>query len=263
MDAFSGDLPAPRLAPETDAADMLARKLGGFVDLDAADRAALERVCGRARRYAGQTDLLRQGEVPDAVIAVLRGFVCRSRHRPNGACQILAYLLPGDICGPDFRDPRPMDHVVTTLSACLVARIPREVFLAMIDRHPNIARALRIARCVDEAVAREWLVSVGRRSARERLAHLFCELSVRLGAVGLAGPDGYDLPLTQVALSDTVALTSVHVNRTLREMRRDGLIELKGRRLVILDAERLRAVAEFDGTYLRQADLLGSRNEGG
>lgn len=262
MDPFSGDLPAPRLAPEADAADMLARKLGGFVDLDAADRAALERVCARARRYAGQTDLLRQGEVPDAAIAVLRGFVCRARHRPNGSCQILAYLLPGDICHPDFTDPRPIDHVVTTLSACLVARVPREVFLTLTDRHPNIARALRIARSVDEAVAREWLVSVGRRSARERLAHLFCELAVRLGAVGLADADGYELPLTQVALSDTMALTSVHVNRTLREMRREGLIELKGRRLVILDAERLRAVAEFDAAYLRQTNLLGRRNEG-
>ncbi|MFC6049316.1 helix-turn-helix domain-containing protein, partial [Methylobacterium hispanicum] len=79
------------------------------------------------------------------------------------------------------------------------------------------------------------------------------ELSVRLGAVGLAGPDGYELPLTQVALSDTLALTNVHVNRTLREMRHDGLIELKGRRLVILDAERLRSVAEFDAAYLRRA----------
>lgn len=251
MDAFPFE-PPPRTA-EADGADMLARKLGGFVDLDAADLAALERVCGRARRFVGQTDLLQQGEVPDTVIAVLRGFVCRARHRPNGSCQILAYLLPGDVSDCDVTDLRPMDHVIATLSACLVARIPREVFAALLDRHPAIARALRIARSVDEAVAREWLVSVGRRSARERLAHLFCELSVRLGAVGLAGPDGYELPLTQVALSDTLALTSVHVNRTLREMRHDGLIELKGRRLVILDAERLRSVAEFDAAYLRRA----------
>lgn len=262
MDAFSGDPPFQRPIPDTDGADMLARKLGGLHELDAADRAALDRVCARARRHAVQTDLLRQGEVADAAIVVLRGFACRARHRPNGACQILAYLVPGDLCDPDFAYPRPMDHVLATLSAALVARIPREVFLGLLDRHPNIAQALRIARIVDEAVAREWLVSVGRRSARERLAHLFCELSVRLGAVGLAGAEGYDLPLTQVALSDTTALTSVHVNRTLREMRRDGLIELKGRRLVILDAERLRAVAEFDPAYLRPADPPASREEG-
>ncbi|AWN38769.1 Crp/Fnr family transcriptional regulator [Methylobacterium radiodurans] len=242
---------------------MLARKLGGFVGLDAADRAALERICTRARRFAGQTDLLRQGEVPDAAIVVLRGFVCRARHRPNGSCQILAYLLPGDICDPDFAVPRPMDHVLATLTASLVARVPREAFLSLIDRHPNVARALRIARVVDEAVAREWLVSIGRRSARERLAHLFCELAERLGAVGLSDGDGYELPLTQVALSDTLALTSVHVNRTLREMRREGLIELRGRRLEILDAERLKGIAEFDAAYLRAPEPTVRWDEGG
>ena len=151
MDIGPGDLPVPRPPPEADGDDMLARKLGGFVELDAADRAALERVCARARRYAAQTDLLRQGEVPDAAVAVLRGFVCRARHRPNGACQILAYLVPGDLCDPDFVYPRPMDHVLATLSSALVARIPREIYLSLLDRHPNIARALHIARVVDEA----------------------------------------------------------------------------------------------------------------
>ena len=238
--------PGPDGAPEA----LFVRKLARIAPLAAVDRAALERACGRARRYGPHTELVRQGEVPDSAIVILQGFAGRYRHRSSGACQILAHLVPGDVCDPGLAYPRAMDHVVGTLSSCSVARIPRETWLGLLAQHPAVAHALNLARLVDEAVAREWLISVGRRSARERLAHLFCELHARLAAVGLTSGYGFDLHLTQVGLSDTTALTSVHVNRTLREMRREGLIALKGRRFVIHEPERLRAIAEFDGAYL-------------
>jgi CRP-like cAMP-binding protein len=237
------------------AAAFVVRKLARMVPLAAADRAALEQLCARSRRHGPHSELLRQGEVPDAAIVVLQGFAGRYRHRPSGACQILAHLLPGDLCAANLVYPRPMDHTVGTLSSCTVARIPRESYLAMVEQHPALARALDLARLVDEAVAREWMVSIGRRSARERLAHLFCELHAPLAQVGLTSGYAFDLHLTQVGLSDTTALTSVHVNRTLRDMRREGLIELKGRRFVIQDPERLRAIAEFDGAYLEAAEV--------
>lgn len=238
-----------------DAAEPLfVRRLARIAPLSHDDRFALEQACGRPRRFGPHSELLRQGETPDGAIIVLQGFAGRYRHRPSGACQILAHLVPGDLYDPNLAYPRPMDHVVGTLSSCTIARIPRESFLALLDQHPNVAHALNLSRLVEEAVAREWMVSLGRRSARERLAHLFCELQVRLDAVGLTNGHAFDLHLTQVGLSDTTALTSVHVNRTLRDMRNEGLIELKGRQFVIRDPERLRAIAEFDGGYLRPAD---------
>lgn len=96
-------------------------------------------------------------------------------------------------------------------------------------------------------------MSIGRRSAPERLAHLFCELLVRLQAVGLVGEDGYAMPVTQIDLADTTGLTSVHVNRSLQDMRKEGLIDLRKRRLRILDLPRLRTLAEFDPADLHLA----------
>ncbi|MGH1570645.1 Crp/Fnr family transcriptional regulator [Methylobacterium sp. P31] len=142
-----------------------------------------------------------------------------------------------------------MDHAVGTLAPCRVARIGPEMIELLLER-PLVA-ALRMSRLVEAAIAREWLMSIGRRSAPERLAHLFCELLVRLQAVGLLSDDGYALPVTQTDLADTTGLTSVHVNRSLQDMRRDGLIELRKRRLRILDLPRLRALAEFDPAYLQ------------
>ncbi|GJD56023.1 Crp/Fnr family transcriptional regulator [Methylobacterium dankookense] len=263
MDLSVEPFPAQEARAPGDAAEaVFVRKLAWMGPLTAADRAALEQVCARSRRYGPHAELLRQGEVPDSAIVVLQGFAGRYRHRSSGACQILAHLLPGDLCDPNLAYPRAMDHTVGTLSSCTVARIPRESYLTLVEQHPAVARALDLARLVDEAVAREWLVSIGRRSARERLAHLFCELHARLARVGLTSGYAFDLHLTQVGLSDTTALTSVHVNRTLRDMRREDLIELKGRRFVIRDPERLRAIAEFDGAYLRPAEIPPSRPPG-
>ena len=119
----------------------------------------------------------------------------------------------------------------------------------------RIGSALLWGTLVDEAILREWLVNVGSRSAVERLAHLFCELLVRLRAVDRTEGDSFELPVTQAELGDTTGLSNVHVNRSLQELRRQGLIELKGRRLTILNLPRLRAVAEFRSNYLH----LGNR----
>jgi CRP-like cAMP-binding protein len=103
---------------------------------------------------------------------------------------------------------------------------------------------------LDAAIHREWMLSAGRRSAVGRVAHLFCELLIRLRIGGCADDDSYEFPLTQVQLADCLGLTSVHVNRTLQQLRKQGLIELKGRRLRIVDLGELERVAEFDPTYL-------------
>jgi CRP-like cAMP-binding protein len=123
-----------------------------------------------------------------------------------------------------------------------------------LQHHPAVARALRMGTLVDEATLREWLLNVGCRSAVERIAHLFCEVLLRLQAVGLASEDSYALPLTQAELGDTTGLSNVHVNRTLQELRRQGLIELKSGRLKILNLPRLRAIAEFKANYLHLGD---------
>jgi CRP-like cAMP-binding protein len=103
---------------------------------------------------------------------------------------------------------------------------------------------------MDAAIQREWTLSLGRRTAIARMAQLFCELLTRLEVTGLASNNAYDFPLTQVELSECLGLTSVHVNRTLQELRRMNLIEVRDRRVEILERDRLAQIAEFDPTYL-------------
>lgn len=121
-------------------------------------------------------------------------------------------------------------------------------------QRPQIARALRMATLVDEATSREWLMNVGCRSAVERIAHLFCELLVRLQVVGLASENSYELPITQLDIAGTTGLSNVHVNRSLQELRRQEMIELKGKRLTILNLPGLKALAEFRANYLHPGD---------
>lgn len=229
----------------------LIRKIGHFEALSDADRTILERVSTGSRLIGARTSLIREGDRPDGVLLLMEGMACRYKLRSTGQRQIIAYLLPGDLSDLDAALLKKMDHTITTLSVCRVVSIPTDVIERLITESPTIGRSLRMSTLVEEATLREWLVNVGSRSAMERIAHLFCELLVRFKAIGLAHNNSYALPLTQADLGETMGLSNVHVNRSLQELRRDGLIELKNRRLTILDLPRLQAVAEFDAHYLR------------
>jgi CRP-like cAMP-binding protein/CheY-like chemotaxis protein len=239
-------------------ANPLIGKLERFAPLSDADRSLLEQICANPRIIPPHTNLVREGDKPDGVFLVLSGFACRHKLRATGARQINAYLLPGDLCDLDVALLDEMDHTITTLSACKVVRLAPELVADLLAHHPRIARALRKNQLVDEATLREWLMNVGRRSAVERLAHLFCEVLLRLRAVGLTIETSCKLPLTQVDLADTTCITPVHVNRSLRELRRRELIELEGGRLKILDYAGLRALAEFRANYLHLADCAAA-----
>ena len=250
--------PIWRADPEPGTRNPLIRRLQGFVHLSEADKAALEQVSSNRRFVEPRIDLIREGEVPEEAFLVLEGFACRYKLRQTGARQIMSYLLPGDLCDVDVSYLGRMDHAVGTLSACVVARIPREALADLIERHPTIARALRLAKLAEEATAREWIVSLGTRSAMERLTHLFCELLARLEAVGLAGEGCCALPITQIDLSDTLGLSNVHVNRVLQELRRQNLVELRGKSLKLRDLPRVQDIAEFSPAYLQPSPEANS-----
>ncbi|MCJ2102857.1 MULTISPECIES: Crp/Fnr family transcriptional regulator [Methylobacterium] len=242
--------------PDGRAANPLILKLESLAPLSADDRAVLERISAKPHLVPAGTDLIGEGDKPDGVYLVLDGIACRYKLRASGARQIMAYLVPGDYCDLDVAMLKAMDHSIGTLSACHVVRISLDVIQALLRDHPGITHALRLATLVDEATLREWLVNVGRRSAEERIAHLMCELLLRLRAVGRTAGDGYALPITQEDLADTTGLTSVHVNRTLGSLKQRGLIALSGRQLRILDLAGLETLAEFKPNYLH----LGGRD---
>ena len=233
-------------------ANLLTRKLEAFAPLSEADRHLLDAVIREARDVGSRGDLIREGDAPGDVRLILAGFACRYKRLAGGKRQIMAYLVPGDFCDLHVFILKAMDHTIATLSPCRVVDIPRARILEMTER-PALARALWWAALVDEATLREWLVNIGARPAEERVAHLLCELLLRLRTVGLANGDSYELPITQTELADTVGLTNVHVNRVLQRLRGDGLITLTGKHLVILDVERLNAFSGFTPNYLHLA----------
>jgi CRP-like cAMP-binding protein len=237
-----------------DAADNpFLRKLEGFGPLPPEDRAALLMVSVHTQSVPAGTDLAREGDPTECVFLILEGMACRYKLRANGVRQIMAYLLPGDTGDLDAVLLKALDHLIGTLSDCEVVRIAPGTIHDLLQR-PAVALALRKATLVDEATAREWLVNVGRRVAIERIAHLLCEVLVRLQVVGRAPENTYAWPLTMADLADTTGLTPVHVNRTLGELRQHGLIELEGSRLRILDLPRLKQIAEFRSNYLHLGD---------
>jgi CRP-like cAMP-binding protein len=143
-----------------------------------------------------------------------------------------------------------MDHSLATLATSKVALIPHDTVRAFIRAHPRIGDVFWRDTLIDAAVFREWVTNVGRREAYGRIAHLLCELFVRLRAVGLTNGDSYPLPITQAELADATGLSTVHVNRTMQELRGDGLIKTNKASVVIKDWDGLRAAGEFDPTFL-------------
>ena len=228
----------------------LLRRLENFAELAEEEKRALHDAAGPVRSYGSHEDLIREGEQPNGVNVIVSGFACRHKMLLDGRRQVIGYFLPGDMCDARVFILKRMDHTVSTLTSSYVTMLSREAVLDMTSRYPRLTRALWWNTLVEEAICREWLVNIGQRTALERIAHLFCEIYLRLQTVGLATAAGCELPVTQSELADTVALSTVHVNRTLKELRRMGLVSMSSKSLVIHDLPGLRALAMFDAGYL-------------
>jgi CRP-like cAMP-binding protein len=228
----------------------LLRKLMNFTHLSDDECIAVNESCNDVREFAAREDVISQGERTGGVKLLLEGFACRYKVLEDGRRQIVAYFVPGDLCDLRVFILKRMDHSIGAVIASKVATISPENVLKLTNIYPNLTRALWWSTLVEEAVAREWIVNVGQRSALERMAHLFCELLYRFRAVGLNQGNSCTLPLTQVELAETLGLSAVHVNRTLQDLRRQKLITLEGGTLTIQDLEALKEVSFFNPDYL-------------
>jgi CRP-like cAMP-binding protein len=212
---------------------------------------ALEGAAGPVRLHRSHEDLLREGESTLHIGLLVSGFAYGCRVLPDGRRQIVSYLIPGDLCDPRLLLLPTAAYTVTTLTAANIVLFPREALLALIERNPRLGRALCWLALQEEMITREWLVNIGQRTALERLAHLLCEIFTRMHAVGLTDGGRCEVPLTQVELADTLALSTVHINRTLQELRRQGLVSLSGGMLEIHDMGALQSVGMFAADYLQ------------
>lgn len=229
----------------------LFRLLSRYMALDQEDRAALTLLeVGPICTTEARTDIAREGENPQVIRLLVSGWACRYKDLPDGRRQIVGFFLPGDFCDLNVYILSALDHSIGALTPVRYFEIRPHHFQDVIDTRPHLLRALLWHEMVASGIQREWLLSIGQRSPLERLAHLFIELYHRLKAVGLVNGHSFDFPITQHNLAEANGLSLVHVNRTLQEMRRDGLIELADRQLRILDFDRLKRVAMFNNNYL-------------
>jgi CRP-like cAMP-binding protein len=221
---------------------------GGMLGTE--DRHALRVLCDDIRAVSAHGDIIREGDSTEHVHLMIEGWAARYKIVPDGGRQITAFLIPGDLCDAHIAILKAMDHGIVSLTRARVAYIPQRVMEALPIDRPKLARALWWATLVDEAVLRSWIVNLGRRDGYERVAHLLCELQVRLRNVGLVHEDHFALPLTQEVLADALGLTPVHINRVLQRLRAEELITLKGGTLTVLDGVGLGKAAGFDPNYL-------------
>ena len=238
------------MAVQTSAHQRVLRKLESIFDLTDHDRAAIYRIPLIPRVFKAGQDIVREGDRPSQCCALLEGFACRHRVMPTGKRQIFSFHIPGDM--PDLQSIHldVMDHNLTALVTSEIAFIPHDVVRELLRSRPHISDALWRDTLIDAAVFREWIANVGCRGAYARTAHLLCELFVRMAAIGRTIGAAYPMPVTQQDLGDALGLSTVHVNRTLQELRANGLISTQRRSVVVEDWEGLQEAGEFEPTYL-------------
>jgi CRP-like cAMP-binding protein len=226
------------------------RKLESIFTLTDDERQALETLPMQVNVIKDDQDLVREGDRPTRSCVILSGFTATYKITGEGKRQIVSFGIAGDI--PDLQSLhlKTLDISIGTLTPCRVGFIQHEALREICTRYPRIAAAFWRETLIEGAIFREWVLNVGRREAYNRMAHVLCELLVRLRAVGLAEDHGCNLPITQGEFADAMGITTVHVNRVLQQMRAEGLIELKGDRLNIPNWEQLKQVGDFDPTYL-------------
>lgn len=229
----------------------LLAKLQYWRKFDADDRAALLGLPNTVKRMEPNHYVVRESDRAQYSCVMLSGFAIRHKQSAAGSRQILSIHMKGEVVDLQNSMLGTADHSVQMLTEGKVAMIPRDEIERIAYERPNIGKAMWVDTLVDASIFREWILNVGRRDARTRIAHLLCEISVRLKLAGLGEQTNYELPMNQEQLADATGLTSVHVNRTLKTLDREGLIErVSPRSITIGDWKKLSAVGDFNSNYL-------------
>lgn len=234
----------------------LLTKLQPFAALSEEEQRVLTEAAVRTRDLEADEDIAHEDDEPTACSLVLDGVVCRYKLLPEGKRQIIGFQIAGDLCDLCGFVLGRMDHSVGTLTRARIAVIAHDRLQEITEKYPRIARALWQESLIDAAISREWVANLGRRSAYQRVAHLLCEMGLRLKAAGRAQDSSFDWPITQAEVADAMGLSTIHVNRVLRQLRGQGLIVLRGAMVTIKDWDGLKEAGQFDASYL----YLGRRS---
>ncbi|HVF94649.1 MAG TPA: Crp/Fnr family transcriptional regulator [Sphingomonas sp.] len=222
----------------------------GRGSLSIEERRAIEQSMGQIREFPARSQIIRSGERIETSTFLIEGYVCRYMDDRDGHRQLVAMHVPGDFVDLHAFPMKRLDHDIASLGPVKVGQYDHKVLSGLTERMPHLTRKLWFSTLLDAAMHREWIFRLGRLGAEGRIAHFFCELFVRLKMVGLVDGSRFPLPMTQLDLGEACGLTGVHVNRTLRTLREDGLLSFRAGEVDILDFTRLARRGEFVDGYL-------------
>jgi CRP-like cAMP-binding protein len=220
------------------------------VELPSEAREKIASLAIKIRTLEPSTYLLREGQRPQRCAFIVDGFAYRQKLTPNGEREIVSILMPGEFIDVQNLYIEESDHDIQALTRITVAEILKPALRDLAETYPAVNQALWIDALVEASIHREWLLNIGRRNAKTRMAHLLCEFCVRMKTSAVGATRAYDLPMTQEQLGDALGLTPVHVNRVLKALETDGLIVRRTRQVNVLDWPALRDAAEFNERYL-------------
>ncbi|HEY7960006.1 MAG TPA: Crp/Fnr family transcriptional regulator [Sphingomicrobium sp.] len=227
------------------------RRLNALRRLSEAGIAAIKTaVREKVLKAAAGEDIVCEGDRSDTIRVFLSGWACRYKALEDGRRQIVSFVLPGDTCDAHIHLLSTMDHSVATLTPVIYSELDGAAFERLMSADKSVAEAFHCEILAARAIQREWAINLGRRDALERVAHIICELFERLKVVGMVDGNSFAFPVTQMDLADAMGLSTVHLNRTLQELRASGLITLRDRSLTILDLRALANAAMFNPNYL-------------
>jgi CRP-like cAMP-binding protein len=228
-------------------------KLGRLAQLNESDLRLLGNLPFATRRVGAGQFLVREGKPTGDCAILLSGFACRHKLAANGGRQIVSFHLAGDLLDLQQLLLDRADHNVETITEAEVALVPKAELRRLARESPRIGAAFWRDTLIDASIFREWVLNVGRRDARTRVAHMLCEFATRCERAGFGSVQSFQMPMTQEQIADATGLTSVHVNRMLRSLETDGALSRSRREIRIRDWEAMRRIADFDPAYLHAA----------
>jgi CRP-like cAMP-binding protein len=214
------------------------------------ERRLVERLPRRTRSFQNDEELVVEGSRPTESCLIVQGYAGRAQFLPDGKRQFTALHLAGDFVDLHALMLKLMDHSVIAIGRCEAAFIPHASLIALVEEAPHLGRLFWLSTVIDAAIQRTWITNLGRRSPSRHIAHLLCELHLRLEVVGLLRGNSFEFAATQTDIADMVGLSLVHVNRTIQDLRSQQLVTWRNGMITVNDIDRLRAFADFDPVYL-------------
>ena len=241
------------LSTAEDAAGAFVRKFKQMVELDAGDIRAIRALPFTAATIRAGQHLVREGDIVQTCWLLLGGYACRQKTSRTGNRQIVSFHMAGDLLDLQHLMLPEADNSIQAITDLSVACVGTAPLLALARERTAIGEGFWRDTLIDASIYREWVLNIGQRDAKSRIAHMLCEFAVRREAAGLGAPERFDLPMTQQQIADATGLTPVHVNRMLQTLGAEGVIDRDGRRVSIVDWDRMRRVADFEPAYLHLA----------